>query len=185
MATSKTESKVLRNITLRTLVVGIAAGFAVHSAFAQPRQKPPSSLHKPSALIRVVHMHERVAGCQRTHDGKACKEQRVASTATTEVAFQPVSNQLISAPQTTRHAITLKLTGASGSAKAELRLEPGNWLLLWEDQRAVIRVDEQRDFSIALSSISGTCISEKESCKKMDGPVRRTLRVPAEFLAGQ
>ena len=185
MSTLRSEGERFRSGTLLVLLASVAVVAAMRPAFAELRQKPPSSLHKPSALVRVVHTHDRVASCRPAPDGTACREHRVTAMATTDVAFQPVASQLISVPEASRHATNLKLSGASGSAKGELRLEPGDWALIWEDQRSVIRVSEQLEFSIRLSSVSGVCILVDKTCQKSDGPVRRVVSIPAEFLVGQ
>lgn len=180
----RTEGNRLWNRTLRILMVCVGIGAAVGEASAGPSPKTPSSLQKPGAVIRFVHTHERVVSCRRTSSGTACLEQRVATKAATEIVLKPVAGQLVSVPEATRTAAHLRVTGA-GAAKGELRLDPGDWELLWEDQSSVMHVSEQRDFTVGLDSISGACILVDQTCKRRDGTVRHVVSIPAEFAVRQ
>jgi hypothetical protein len=156
----------------------------VGSLWAAPK-KPPSSLHKLSAIVRFSHSHERIAGCQPRVDGHACVEQRVPAAAGVDFTLTPEPEQLVSEPSAQRQPVNVSLPKRPGSSTLEVRVESGNWILSWADQRTPFHVEAQRDFSAQLTTLSGACVEEQAQCLRHDDVTSRKITMPSELLGAR
>lgn len=152
-------------------------------AFAQ--KPPPSSLKRPGSVVRVTHSHQLVKGCAPNPAISSCLEKRSPAPAATELTLTPLPAGLVSKPTEPRGQRRLALPSAIGSSSAETRLEPGRWLLSWQDQSTALRVAEARPVAVQLTTISGRCVAVPSGCQLQADFVRRELSIPAEFRASE
>ena len=151
-----------------------------------PGTKKPASEKRKSTLasVTLTHLRRQITSCHRVQEeGKsvcdAAGYSEQSGGASIHLSPLTKSGTLDTSGSRSEREVTFKQ--AQGQQTEQVRLERGRWELSWKDGstlRERFFVVARDNFEIALESIGGMCVEDRQSCKLEPGKRQRSIEIP-------
>ena len=166
-------------------LLAIAPVLAAMLPDAEASDLPPSSLDPEAraGTITFEHRQRRVVACSAEKKGGelTCEPSDEPTDAGTSLTLVPVKESGALGQQDRRSSVSVRFESDPKPPPAEVQVSPGLWEIKWSGlkKRVALRVAEQDEFSVGLSTVSGACRKQGTRCVVNPAPVKRKVDVPA------